>query len=407
MDILEAIILGIFQGITEFLPVSSSGHLEVFNDFLGKELEESFMFSITVHFATVLSTIIVFWKYVREMLSSIFALSWDEASQFAFKMLISNIPLALVGLFFGREFLMLFNSSAILVGFMFIINGTFLFIIHKSHLTHNKNISFWHPLLIGIVQVLALAPGISRSGTTLATALALGIKKKQAIVFSFLMITGPIIFFSFIEIYRYMTGSIEAGQFDLVTTGAGFLSAFVTGLLVCKLMITIVEKWSLGIFAYYCWAVGILIAGYWLFNNNLRFDTDRIFWESFIYQNGQDTPEDEIPAPILIDTTSQSDSTASLLEPTEHVALEQLLNQLASLDLPLEKKEQVSEELQEQFESMSVLVKVLDKDRESSIIYKAEGYLNRIQLLRKYKIEVIEIERNPQGLIKRLTLREL
>ncbi len=256
MSILEAIILGIVQGLTEFLPVSSSGHLEIGKALLGDTSlpEESLLFTIVVHAATALSTIVIFRKDILEILKGLLQPAWNESWQFSVKIILSMIPAALVGIFFEDFIDDLFSGQIILVGFMLLLTGLLLFLADKAKAT-DKQVGFGHSVLIGISQAIAILPGISRSGATISTSVLLGIDREKAARFSFLMVV-PLIMGKIAK--DLLDDSLTVTDSNFIMLAAGFTAAFVTGLFACKWMIALVKKAQLKYFSYYCFVVGIL-----------------------------------------------------------------------------------------------------------------------------------------------------
>lgn len=255
MEIFEAIILGIIQGLTEFLPVSSSGHIELGKAVLGIETEEDLLFSLLVHLATVLSIFIIFWKDIWSLFKALFSFSWNEKTKYIAMLLFSAIPVMIVGLLFKSELESLFNGKVVLVASMLILTG---FILQLSRLEKQatKPLSFGTAFLIGLGQAFAVLPGISRSGTTIATALACGISREEAAKFSFLMVLIPIIGASLLELLDFKESLHFQSQ--IVPYLAGFIAAFIFGLLACKLMLNIVQKGGITLFSIYCWIMGII-----------------------------------------------------------------------------------------------------------------------------------------------------
>ncbi|SHJ20864.1 undecaprenyl-diphosphatase [Mesonia phycicola] len=255
MEVLDALILGIIQGLTEFLPVSSSGHLELGKAILGDNSipEESLLFTVVMHFATALSTIVVFRKDIWEILRGLLQFKWNEETQFSLKIIISMIPAAIVGVLFEEQLEQLFGSSVLLVGFMLIITALLLWLADKAKNT-GKPVSYSNALVIGLAQAIALLPGISRSGSTISTSVLLGNDKTKAARFSFLMVVPLIL------------GKIAKDLLDgeLTHTGnstgliVGFIAAFVSGLFACTWMIALVKKSKLSYFAIYCLIVGVI-----------------------------------------------------------------------------------------------------------------------------------------------------
>lgn len=255
MNWIESIILGILQGLSEFLPVSSSGHLEIGKVLLGVDTEQSLMFTVVVHGATVLSTIIIFWKEIVQIIKGLFAFKWNFETQYVVKIIISMIPVLIVGLFFEEQVSSLFTGNLVLVGAMLLVTATLLGFTYYAK-SGEREVSYIDAFIMGIAQSIAVIPGISRSGSTIATGLLLGNKRPEVSKFSFLMVLAPIIGANILSI---KDADFSSG--DSVGTGvlaAGFIAAFITGLLACKLMIRIVNKGKLIWFAVYCAVVGIV-----------------------------------------------------------------------------------------------------------------------------------------------------
>ena len=255
MSILEALILGIVQGLSEFLPISSSGHLELVKALLGNESlpKESLLFTVVVHFATALSTVIIFRKEIIEIIKGLFQFQKNEEMMFSIKVIISMIPAAVIGVLFNDEIEALFNGQILLVGSMLIITGVLLFFADKAKNT-NKEVSMLASIIIGISQAIAILPGISRSGATISTSVLLGIDREQAARFSFLMVV-PLIMGKMAK--DLLDSEIIFSNDLLIPLSVGFFGAFLTGLFACKWMITMVKKSQLIYFSVYCIAVGI------------------------------------------------------------------------------------------------------------------------------------------------------
>lgn len=264
MSIIEAIILGIIQGLTEFLPVSSSGHLELAKAIMGDSSvgEESMLMTVVLHFATALSTVIIFRKEIIRIIKGLFQFKWNDEFKFAAKIVLSMIPAALVGIFLNDEIESLFGGQIMLVGFMLVLTGALLFLADKAKNT-TKNVGFGHSILIGISQAIAILPGISRSGATISTSVLLGIDREKAARFSFLMVV-PLIFGKIVKDIK--DGAFENIDMDFLPLGIGFVFAFVTGMIACTWMISIVKKSKLKYFALYCFIVGFLAIGYTVLN---------------------------------------------------------------------------------------------------------------------------------------------
>jgi undecaprenyl-diphosphatase len=256
MDWFEALLLGIIQGLTEFLPVSSSGHLELVKAMLGNDSlpADSLLFTVVVHAATALSTVVVFRHDILEIIKGLFAFKWNDNTQFAFKIVLSMIPAAIVGVFFEDTIDNLFTGQVMLVGFMLLLTGLLLFLADKAKFT-GKPVSFGNAFLIGIAQAIAILPGISRSGATISSSVLLGVDRDRAARFSFLMLV-PLIFGKIAK--DLLGGDVIVADGAAVGLVVGFIAAFATGLLACRLMITLVRRAKLKYFSFYCFAVGIL-----------------------------------------------------------------------------------------------------------------------------------------------------
>ena len=256
MDIIDSIILGIVQGLTEFLPVSSSGHLELGKAILGDNSipEESLLFTVVLHFATALSTIVIFRKDILEILKGLFSFKWNEDTKFVTKIIISMLPAVLVGLFFEEQLEQLFGGSILLVGCMLLVTAVLLYFADKAKNT-TKNVSFKNAFIIGVSQAIAMLPGISRSGATISTSVLLGNDKTKAARFSFLMVV-PLIFGKIAK--DILGGDLNFESQNITAMSAGFIAAFVAGLFACTWMISLVKKSKLSYFAIYCAIVGVI-----------------------------------------------------------------------------------------------------------------------------------------------------
>ena len=263
MSIIEAIILGVIQGLTEFLPVSSSGHLELAKTIMGDATvgKESMMMTVVLHFATALSTVIIFRKEIAKIIIGLFQFKYNDEFKFALKIVISMIPAALVGVLFNDEIESFFGGQVMLVGFMLILTGALLFLADKAKNTE-KSVGFGHSIIIGISQAIAILPGISRSGATISTSVLLGIDREKAARFSFLMVV-PLIFGKMAKDIK--DGAFDEKVMDVLPLSIGFFAAFITGMFACTWMIAIVKKSQLKYFALYCFMVGFLAVGYTFF----------------------------------------------------------------------------------------------------------------------------------------------
>ena len=255
MGVLEAIILGIVQGLTEFLPVSSSGHIEIAKVLLGSSQEQSLLMTIVLHAATALSTIFVFRTDIKEIISGLCQFKWNKEFQFSIKVILSMIPATIVGLLFENEIELLFSGEILLVGCMLLVTGLLLFLADKAKNT-NQNVNFFHALIIGISQAVAILPGVSRSGATISTSVLLGIDREKAARFSFLMVV-PLIFGKMAK--DIFSGQVTITDTDFLPLVIGFIFAFLTGLFACTWMIKLVKNSQLKYFAYYCLTIGVVI----------------------------------------------------------------------------------------------------------------------------------------------------
>ena len=263
MDLLEAIVLGIIQGLTEFLPVSSSGHLELAKALFGDTSvpQESLTFTVVLHAATALSTIVVFRKEIAEIFRGLFQFKWNEEMQFSVKIILSMIPAVVIGLAFEKELESFFGGKVLLVGFMLLVTAVLLLLADKAKNT-NKSVSFKSSVIIGISQAIAMLPGISRSGATISTSVLLGVDRTKAARFSFLMVV-PLILGKVAK--DILSGEINFQSSEIVPLSAGFIAAFISGLLACTWMIALVKKSKLSYFSLYCAIVGLIAIGYSLF----------------------------------------------------------------------------------------------------------------------------------------------
>lgn len=264
MEVIDAILLGIIQGLTEFLPVSSSGHLELGKAILGDNSvpKESLLFTVVLHFATALSTIVIFRRDVYDIIKGVLAFKWNEDTKFVAKIAISMIPAAVIGFTFESELSALFDGNIKLVGFMLIITALLLYLADKAKNT-NKKVSFSNALVIGFSQAIAMLPGISRSGATISTSVLLGNDKTKAARFSFLMVV-PLIFGKIAK--DVLSGELTYNSENFTALSIGFIAAFISGLFACTWMIALVKKSKLKYFAYYCVIVGLIAIGISFYN---------------------------------------------------------------------------------------------------------------------------------------------
>jgi undecaprenyl-diphosphatase len=254
MNWFEAIILGLIQGFTEFLPVSSSGHLEIAKSLFGINPEQSFYFTVAVHGATVLSTIAVFWKEIVQLFSGAFKFKMNEETTYIIKIIISMIPVGIAGVLLKDPIEDLFNGNIVFVGLMLLVTATLLALAHFIR-KKERSIGYWDALIIGIAQAIAVIPGISRSGATISTGLIIGNKKDEIAKFSFLMVLIPVIGANLLEI---LSGEVSTGNSGVWIILIGFIAAFISGYLACRWMIGLVKKSKLIWFSIYCAAAGLL-----------------------------------------------------------------------------------------------------------------------------------------------------
>ena len=255
----EALILGIVQGLTEFLPVSSSGHLEIGHVLLGTAGEENLTFAVIVHAATVLSTLVVLWNEVAQLFRGTFTtLQWNAEKDYVAKILVSMIPVFIVGMFFKDEVEAFFGNGLLLVGICLLITAALLAIsewLQKRRQSAGHEVGYKDAFIIGIAQACAVLPGLSRSGTTIATGLLCGVKKESVAQFSFLMVLIPIMGEALLDGIKLIPGE-ETGTLELIPALVGFVAAFATGCFACRFMIEIVRRQRLVWFALYCAIVG-------------------------------------------------------------------------------------------------------------------------------------------------------
>jgi undecaprenyl-diphosphatase len=254
MNLLEAIVLGLIQGLTEFLPVSSSGHLELGKYLFGIDPEANFYFSVAVHGATVLSTLVVFRKEIAQLLSGLFKFKFNEETAYIIKLIISMIPVGIVGVFLKDDVEGLFNGNMLFIGSMLLLTSFLLAVGHFSR-QNGRSIGYIDALIIGIAQAIAVIPGISRSGATISTGLIIGNRKDEIARFSFLMVLVPVLGANFLEI---ISEERISGETNTMIILIGSLAAFISGYFACKWMINLVRRSKMIWFAIYCAIIGIL-----------------------------------------------------------------------------------------------------------------------------------------------------
>ena len=256
MNWFEALVLGLIQGLTEYLPVSSSGHLAIGAHLFGINGEDNLTFTIMVHVATVLSTLVILWKEIDWILKGLFKFQMNEETKYALNIVISMIPVGVVGLFFKDKVEEVFGSGLLIVGIMLLVTAGLLTFSYFAKPRQKENISPLHAFIIGLGQALAVLPGLSRSGTTIATGLLLGDKKEKMAQFSFLMVIPPILGEALLDLLKGLKGEGALGGIDAFPMIVGFVAAFVSGCLACKWMINIVKKGKLVYFGIYCAIAG-------------------------------------------------------------------------------------------------------------------------------------------------------
>lgn len=256
MEWYEALILGLVQGLTEYLPVSSSGHLTIGSALFGVEGEENLAFTVAVHVATVCSTLVILWKEIDWILKGLFKFKMNPETKYALNILVSMIPIGIVGVFFKDEVEAIFGSGLFIVGCMLLLTATLLAFSYYAKPRVKENIGMRDAFIIGLAQACAVMPGLSRSGSTIATGLLLGNKKEKLAQFSFLMVIPPILGEALLDIVKGFKGEDVMGDISMLSLGVGFLAAFVSGCIACKWMIDIVKKGKLIYFAIYCAVVG-------------------------------------------------------------------------------------------------------------------------------------------------------
>jgi undecaprenyl-diphosphatase len=256
MTWLESIILGIIQGLTEFLPVSSSGHLELSKAILGTDPDADLAFTVILHGATVLSTLVVFYREIAIIIKDSFQFKYNDSVEYLLKIAVSLIPVFIIGIFFKDYVESFFDGNIKFVGIMLLITGTVLLLTRIIKKDGQKNIPWLHAFLIGVAQAIAVLPGISRSGMTIATGLLLKNKREEVTKFSFLMVLIPVIGANFLQLFE--GDLIQGFQSSFWIYLLGFFSAFFAGLLACRWMISLVKKGNLAYFAIYCFVIGII-----------------------------------------------------------------------------------------------------------------------------------------------------
>lgn len=258
MEWFEALILGLIQGLTEYLPVSSSGHLAIGSALFGIEGEENLTFTIVVHVATVLSTLVILWKEIDWIFKGLFKFRMNDETRYVLNILVSMIPIGIVGVFFKDKVEAIFGSGLLIVGCSLLLTALLLAFSYYYKPRQKESIGLKDAFVIGLAQACAVLPGLSRSGSTIATGLLLGCDKARLAQFSFLMVIPPILGEALLDGMKMMKGEDVAGDISTLSLLIGFLAAFVSGCLACKWMISIVKRGKLIYFAIYCAIAGIL-----------------------------------------------------------------------------------------------------------------------------------------------------
>ena len=267
MSWLQALILGLVQGLTEFLPVSSSGHLAIGREILGVEAAKDLVFEVVVHTATVLATIIVFRKQILRLLKGLFKFEYNDETDYVLKICVSMVPVFIVGVFF-KDYVESLFSSLLVVGLALMVTALLLFFSDRASSSRAQRVSsarngmsWWQALAVGVGQACAVVPGLSRSGTTISTGLLCGMRREDVAQFSFLMVLVPILGEAFLDV---VGGDLAGSSVGALPLAVGFLSAFVSGLFACRVMIALVKKAKLKWFALYCAVVGLAVILYTL-----------------------------------------------------------------------------------------------------------------------------------------------
>ena len=258
MDWIQALILGLVQGLTEYLPVSSSGHLAIGSYLFGLEGEENLAFTVAVHVATVLSTLVILWKEIDWIFRGLFKCEMNDETRYVINIIISMIPVGIVGVFFKDTVEEIFGSGLVIVGCMLLVTAALLTFSYFAKPRQKSTIGWRDALIIGIAQACAVMPGLSRSGSIIATGLLLGNKKETLAQFSFLMVIPPILGEALLDVVKAVKGEEAFGGIDVLPLTVGFLAAFVSGCLACKWMINIVKKGKLIYFGIYCAIAGVV-----------------------------------------------------------------------------------------------------------------------------------------------------
>ncbi|MBR1400107.1 MAG: undecaprenyl-diphosphate phosphatase [Prevotella sp.] len=262
MDWIHALILGLVQGLTEYLPVSSSGHLTIGQEILGVSGEDNLAFDVVVHVATVMSTLVILWREVDWIFKGLFKFKMNDETKYVLNILVSMIPVGIVGVFFKDKVEEIFGSGLLIVGIMLLVTAALLTFSYYAKPRQKSRISIKDAFIIGIAQACAVMPGLSRSGSTIATGLLLGNKKEKLAQFSFLMVIPPILGEALLDVMKAAKGENVFGSIGTVPLLVGFLAAFVSGCFACRWMIDIVKKGKLIYFGIYCAIIGAAVIIY-------------------------------------------------------------------------------------------------------------------------------------------------
>lgn len=260
MTPIQALILGLLQGLTEFLPVSSSGHLEIGKALFGLEMSgaQSLTFDVVVHAGTALSTIVVFRKDIAELISGVLKFKWNAETKFVSFVLISMLPAAFIGLIFEEQIGALFEGQLLLIGAMLALTGVLLFLADRARETR-KSVQWIDAFVVGLAQAVAILPGISRSGATISTSVLLGIDRAKAARFSFLMVLPIILGKAFLDAKDIVAGETMGEEVSGAVLIIGLLAAFLSGIVACNWMVALVKRSQLKYFSYYCFAVAAIV----------------------------------------------------------------------------------------------------------------------------------------------------
>ena len=259
MSWIEALLLGLVQGLTEYLPVSSSGHLAIGSALFGIAGEDNLTFTIVVHVATVLSTLVILWKEIAWIFRGLFQFRWNTETRYVLNIIVSMIPVGIVALFFKDTVEGIFGSGLLVVGCMLLVTASLLAFSYYAKPRQKESISLKDAFIIGLAQACAVMPGLSRSGSTIATGLLLGNSKATLAQFSFLMVIPPILGEALLDVLKLMKGeSLGGAELPMSALVVGFLAAFVSGCVACKWMINVVKRGKLIYFAIYCAIAGLV-----------------------------------------------------------------------------------------------------------------------------------------------------